>query len=114
MKRTIITAVTLLLSSNLSAFAQQGPASINQDAIANADVSEMVIQEDLMHLRRLVNATAAAKKKEEAKAAKEDAGEEGDDDSTEGAPDEKSMAGDEEDELQDKQGAPEISEEQQE
>jgi len=28
--------------------------------VANADVSDMVIQDEMMHLRRLVNATKAA------------------------------------------------------
>jgi len=68
MKRTIITAVTLLLSSNLGALGQQGPAGFNDDIIANADVSEMVIQDEMMHLRRLVNATKVAAEKKEKKA----------------------------------------------
>lgn len=59
MKRTIITAVTLLLSSDPYALAQQGPPSRLDDKIANADISDMVIQDDLMQLRMLVNATAA-------------------------------------------------------
>lgn len=77
----------------------------------NADISDMVIEDD-MQLRRLANANTT-------KAAKSGGGGGGDDgegsgdENNEGAPDEKSMAGDEEDELAAKQGAPEISEEQQ-
>jgi hypothetical protein len=57
----------------------------------------------------LVNATAAKAANDAKKDAKGDDGE--GDDAPEGAPDEASMAGDEEDGLQDLQGAPEISEE---
>jgi hypothetical protein len=56
-----------------------------------------------------VNATAAKAANDAKKDAKGDDGE--GDDAPEGAPDEASMAGDEEDGLQDLQGAPEISEE---
>lgn len=64
-----------------------------------------------MQLRRLVNATKAAAAKADKKDQKAADGDESDDDSTEGAPDEASMAGDEEDELAEKQGGAEISEE---
>lgn len=68
MKRTIITAVTFLLSSNLGALGQQGPMGLKDDLVANADVSELVIQDEMMHLRRLVNATKVAAEKKEKKA----------------------------------------------
>lgn len=64
-----------------------------------------------MQLRRLVNATKAAAAKADKKDQKAADGDESDDDNTEGAPDEASMAGDEEDELAEKQGGAEISEE---
>ena len=58
----------------------------------------MVLDEEFMQHRRLVNTTQAKAKAEEKKA--EGGGDSDDDgDSTEGAPDESSMAGDEEDEL---------------
>ena len=70
----------------------------------------------MMELRRL----AAAAKGKSAGGEKSSGGKkggdgdsdgEGDDGNTEGAPDEKSMAGDEEDEMAAKQGAPEVTEE---
>lgn len=64
-----------------------------------------------MQLRRLVNATKAAAAKADKKDQKAADGDDSDDDNTEGAPDEASMAGDEEDELAEKQGGAEISEE---
>lgn len=116
MKRTLITAVAMLLSScekSLQAYQGPGAAPVLGSAdIANADISELVIGEDMMQLRRLANATKAAATKA-AKKENGDDGEGGDEESTEGAPDEKSMAGEEEEELESKQGAPEISEEQQ-
>ena len=58
------------------------------------------------------NATKAKADKELKKEEKEEAGEDAStEDITDGDPDEKSMAGDEEDELEAQQGAPEISEE---
>lgn len=116
MKRTLITAVAMLLSTcEKSASAYQGagatPILGNAD-IANADISDLVIGEDMMQLRRLANATKAAAKKAEKKESGDDDSGDGDD-NTEGAPDEKSAAGEEEEELESKQGAPEISEEQQ-
>jgi hypothetical protein len=53
-------------------------------------------------LRQLVNASIAKNKAEEKKADAAANGDDSDDENTEGVPDEKSMAGDEEDELQDK------------
>lgn len=93
MKRTIITVTTLLLASSRFGRAQY------QDNLANADISDMVLDEEFSLHRRLVNATQAKAKAEEKKA---DGDGDDDGDSTEGAPDESSMAGDEEDELQDK------------
>lgn len=89
-------------------------ASVGGDMnIANADISELVIGEEMMHLRRLANATkAAASKSSKSSEGGGDDGGDGGDDNTEGAPDEKSMAGDEEAELEAKQGAPEITDEQ--
>lgn len=104
MRRTIITVTALLLASTNLA---QG---VQNDYVANADVSDMVIEDDMFQLRQLVNATAA-KAKKEAKKEENGGDDDGDGESTEGAPDESSMAGDEEEMLQDKQGAPEISEE---
>lgn len=61
----------------------------------------MVIEEEFQ-LRQLVNASIAKNKAEEKKADAQANGDDSDDENTEGVPDEKSMAGDEEDELQDK------------
>ena len=91
---------------------------MGQANIANADISDLVIEEDMMGLRRLANAnsTKAAGGKKSGGGGKGDGddGEGSGDENAEGAPDEKSMAGDEEDELAAKQGAPEITEEQKE
>lgn len=117
MKRTLITVAALLMASVKNTHAQQTVSNniMGQADVMNADISDMVIEED-MQLRRLANAntTKAAKAKSGGGGSKGD-GEDGEgsgDENTEGAPDEKSMAGDEEDELAAKQGAPEISEEQ--
>jgi hypothetical protein len=70
---------------------------MSQASIANADISEMVIEEDMMGLRHLVSANST-KKSEGSKEGGDGDGDSGDEDGH-GAPDEKSMAGDEEDEL---------------
>ena len=110
MKRTLAAVSALLVASyttNLRAQQLRGPGHV-----MDADISDMVIEDDLMHLRMLVNQTKAKADKEIKKEEKEDAGEDAStEDITDGDPDEKSMAGDEEDELESQQGAPEISEE---
>ena len=76
-----------------------------------ADLAEMVFEDELSHHRMLVNQTKAKKDAVEKKEAKEDAGDESED-KTDGEPDDTSTAGEEEEELESQQGAPEISEEQ--
>ena len=119
MKRTLITVVALLIASVEKNSAQQvaSTSMMGHASVANADISDMVIGEDMMGLRRLANANstkAAGGKKSGGGGGGGDDGEGSGDENAEGAPDEKSMAGDEEDALAAKQGAPEISEEQQE
>jgi len=99
MKRTLITVAALLIASVDKTRAQQALSSsmISQANIANADISEMVIEEDMMGLRMLVSANST-KKAEGGKEGGDGEGDSGDEDGH-GAPDEKSMAGDEEDEL---------------
>lgn len=115
MKKTIAAVSALLLAATSfntkSTMAQQ---LMSQDHVMHADISEMVIEDDLSHLRMLVNATKAKADATKKKADQEDAGEEVTEENTDGEPDDKSVVGDEEDELASKQGAPEISEEQQE
>lgn len=85
---------------------------MGQANIANADISDLIIEEDMMGLRRLANANSTKAAGGGKKGGGGEDGEGSGDENSEGAPDEKSMAGDEEDELAAKQGAPEISEEQ--
>ena len=110
MKRTLAAVSALLVESyttNVKAQDLRGPNNV-----IDADISQMVIEDDLMHLRMLVNQTKAKADKEAKKEEKEDAGEDASsEDITDGDPDEKSMAGDEEDELETQQGAPDIPEE---
>ena len=103
MKRTLITVSALLLASTTFTKAY--------DPIADADISEMVLNDQMlddehMHLRQLgapqTKKPAADVKAEQKKKAaeKKEAAANGDEDDAGDAPDESSMAGDEEEMME--------------
>jgi predicted amino acid-binding ACT domain protein len=74
---------------------------LHSNNVMHADISEMVLEDELSHLRMLVNATKAKADKAAKKEEKEEAGEDSSsEDNTDGEPDDKSTAGEEEDELE--------------
>ena len=58
MKRTLITVAALLMASVEKTRAQQIVSNnvMGQANVMHADISDMVIEEDMMHLRQLVTA----------------------------------------------------------
>ena len=115
MKRTLAAVSAILMATSTFNINRTAAQQVRDSTpVAYADISDMVIEDELSQHRMLVNQTKAKEKAVEKKQEKEDAGEDASDDKTDGEPDDSSIAGDEEEELESQQGAPEISEEQQE